>query len=216
MKKIAIIGAGGFGRELKGLIDDINKVNSIYEFVGYYEDNKVKGEKINGYPVLGTIEDLNKIDQKINIVLGIGDPKVKFKIISKINNPLITFPVLVHPSCIVGTDEVTIGAGTVICAGTIITCNIIIEKFVTFNLMCTVGHDTVIKEFSSFMPSINISGEVVVGKYVYVGTGAKIINQLQIGDRTIVGAGAVVSKSLPADCTAVGIPAKAIKTNEAW
>ena len=61
------------------------------------------------------------------------------------------------------------------------------------------------------MPSVNISGEVDINQSVYVGTGAKIINQLSIGENTIVGAGAVVAKSLPANCTAVGIPAKPIK-----
>jgi acetyltransferase-like isoleucine patch superfamily enzyme len=44
-----------------------------------------------------------------------------------------------------------------------------------------------------------------------VGTGAQIINLVEIGENTIIGAGAVVSKSLPANCTAVGIPAKPIK-----
>lgn len=61
------------------------------------------------------------------------------------------------------------------------------------------------------MPSVNISGEVEIGEAVYVGTGAKIINQLKIGDNTIIGAGAVVAKDLPANCTAVGVPAKVIK-----
>ena len=61
------------------------------------------------------------------------------------------------------------------------------------------------------MPSVNISGEVIIKEGVYIGTGAKIVNQLDIGENTIVGAGAVVSKSLPANCTAVGIPAKPIK-----
>jgi serine acetyltransferase len=61
------------------------------------------------------------------------------------------------------------------------------------------------------MPTVNISGEVVLGECVYVGTGAKIINQLEIGEGTIVGAGAVVAKTLPSNCTAVGIPAKPIK-----
>jgi serine acetyltransferase len=64
------------------------------------------------------------------------------------------------------------------------------------------------------MPTVNISGEVVVNEAVYVGTGAKIINLLEIGENTIVGAGAVVYKSLPANCTAVGIPAKPIKFHE--
>ena len=58
---------------------------------------------------------------------------------------------------------------------------------------------------------MNISGEVKIEEGVYVGTGVKIINRLNIGNWTIVGAGAVVSRNLPACCTAVGIPAKPIK-----
>ena len=80
--------------------------------------------------------------------------------------------------------------------------------------MCTVGHDTIIDDYYAFMPSVNISGEVHLHHSVYVGTGAKIINLLEVGESTIVGAGAVVSKSLPANCTAVGIPAKPIKFHE--
>jgi acetyltransferase-like isoleucine patch superfamily enzyme len=64
------------------------------------------------------------------------------------------------------------------------------------------------------MPGVNISGEVTIDECVYIGTGAKIVNQVEIGEGTIVAAGAVVSKSLPAHCTAVGVPAKPIKFNK--
>lgn len=211
MKRIAVIGAGGFGREVKMLIDDINSMEKKYDFLGYYDDGVEEGKIVNGFPVLGNIDKLNKIDSEIDIALGIGDPEIKAKIISRIDNKKVNFPALIHPSVIIGKDEVFVGKGTVICAGNIITCNINIKEFVTLNLMCTVGHDTIINDFSSFMPSVNISGEVVIHRKVYVGTGAKIINQLEIGESTIVGAGAVVSKSLPEFCTAVGIPAKPIK-----
>ena len=80
--------------------------------------------------------------------------------------------------------------------------------------MCTVGHDAMIDNYCSFMPSVNISGEVKVGEVVFVGTGAQIINQVEIGYNTIIGAGATVVKSLPANCTAVGMPAKPIKFNK--
>ena len=64
------------------------------------------------------------------------------------------------------------------------------------------------------MPTCNISGEVNIAEGVYCGTGAKIINLTSIGEHTIVGAGAVVAKPLPANCIAVGVPAKPIKFNE--
>lgn len=211
MDKIAIIGAGGFGREVKMLIDQINEKDKKYTFIGYFDDGFEIDTIINGYPVLGGIKAVNEIKEKIGIVAAIGLPSLKKNLLTQIVNPLIYYPTLIHPNVLIGSDEVNIGEGTIICAGNILTVNINIGKHVILNLACTVGHDTNIGNYSSFMPAVNISGEVNILEGVYVGTGAKIINQLEIGANTIVGAGAVVSKSLPAHCTAVGIPAKPIK-----
>lgn len=211
MKKIAIFGGGGFGREVKMLIDQINGVNHEYELIGYFDDGLPIGSTIGKYSVLGGINELNNFPEEIYLVFSIAKPQVKVKLLKLINNDKVKYPKLIHPSCFIGEDNVNIGEGTIICAGTLITVDINIGKHVILNLGCTIGHDTVIGSFSSFMPSVNISGEVVIGESVYCGTGAKIINQLEIGNETIIGAGAVVSKTLPPYCTAVGIPAKPIK-----
>lgn len=214
MNKIAIIGAGGFGREVKTIIDALNKIERVYQFIGFFDDGIAKGTVINGYPILGGIDDISSYQQELHVVVAIGDPKIKKSIISKIANNNVVFPNIISPKAEISDDYVTLGIGNIICSGTIITCNIDIKDFVILNLMCTVGHDTIIESYCSFMPSVNISGEVSINEGVYVGTGAKIINQLEIGAFTIVGAGAVVSKSLPAKCTAVGIPAKPIKFHD--
>lgn len=211
-KDIVIFGCGGFGREVKTLIDSINREEECFNFKGYFDDGVEIGTLINGFPVLGGIDKLNSYQNEISVVIAIGDPRIKKRIISKLTNTNIRFPKLIHPNVIVGDqDTVTIEEGCIITAGCILTCNILVEKHVIINLMCTVGHDTVIKRFCSFMPSVSISGEVVIEEEVYVGTGSKIINQLNVGYQTVIGAGAVVSKSLPERCTAVGIPAKPIK-----
>jgi sugar O-acyltransferase (sialic acid O-acetyltransferase NeuD family) len=215
MKKIAIIGAGGFGREVKMLIDQINYNEKQYEFIGFYDDNVESETIINGFKVLGSINELVQIDYNLELVISISDPKIKKKMYDTLNyNHFLSFPTLIHPNVLIGTDKVNIGYGCIICASNIITVNVTIGNFVILNLGCTVGHDTKIGDYSSFMPSVNISGEVIIEHSVYVGTGAKIINLLTIGNSTIVGAGAVVSKSLPEKCTAVGIPAKPIKYHE--
>lgn len=212
MNKIAIFGAGGFGREVHMLIEQINKHQKQWDFIGYFDDGLPKGEIINGYRVLGGVADVNDYSDNLAMVFALGHPSIKQKVVEKISNPNISFPVLVHPTALIGSmDYNTIGEGTIITAGCILTVNCNIGKHVILNLSCTVGHDTVIYDYCSFMPSVNISGEVSIYQGVYVGTGAKIINQLEIGEGTIVGAGAVVSKTLPANCTAVGIPAKPIK-----
>lgn len=210
--KIAILGTGGFAREVATLIQDINNTDSKYELVGFVDNSIEKGTLINGYPVIGNDEEINQTNEPIGLVLAFGEPKIKMKVRLKFTNPLVSFPTIIHPSAIVGDCKlVEIGDGCIICASVIITTNIKIKDFVTLNLQCTVGHDTIIDSYSSFMPSCNISGEVHIGEGVYCGTGVKIINQTDIGEHSIIGAGAVVAKSIPAYCTAVGVPAKPIK-----
>lgn len=214
INSIAIFGVGGFGREVLALIKDINSKTPIWNILGFFDDGHDKGEMINGYPILGNTEELNKWDTPISLAVSVGNPVVKKKIIENIDNPMVEFPTLIHPTVWIGDrDYVEVGKGCIICAGNLITTNIRLGDFVILNLGCTVGHDTIVNDYAAFMPSVNISGEVTVGEGVYVGTGAKIINQLEIGEYTIVGAGAVVSKSLPPHCTAVGVPAKPIKYN---
>lgn len=211
MKKIAIFGAGGFGREVKWLIDDINEIQPNWEFIGFFDDDFTGVTKIDPAFFLGGFAALEHWSEPLHIVFAIGNPLVKRKIIQKITNSNLKFPVLVHPSVQAGKTGVSIGEGSILCAGTILTIDIQIGRHVILNLDCTVGHDTVIGDFASFMPAVNISGEVTAGECVYGGTGAKIINQVEIGEGTIIGAGAVVAKSLPPNCTAVGIPAKPVK-----
>jgi sugar O-acyltransferase (sialic acid O-acetyltransferase NeuD family) len=212
MKDIAIFGVGGFGREVLALIKNINEVIPTWNIVGFFDDGYNKGTMFNGYPNLGTVDDLNQWKSPLCLVLAIGSSTIKNQVRQRISNPFIDYPTLIHPSVWIGDkDYVEIGKGCILCAGVMITTNVTIKDFVILNLQCTVGHDTVINENVSIMPSVNISGEVNLGEGVYIGTGSKIINQISIGNYTIVGAGAVVAKTLPAHCTAVGVPAKPIK-----
>lgn len=215
LKDIAIFGVGGFGREVLTLIQDINGAEPTYNIIGFFDDAHHKGENINGYPTLGTTEDLNRWGKPLCVVVAVGNPITRKKIVEKIANPLVSFPTIIHPSVLIGSKEyVRIGRGCIICAANLITTNIEIGDFVILNLACTVGHDTLIDDYAAFMPSVNISGEVTIRECVYVGTGTKIINQVEIGANAIVGAGAVVAKNLPENCTAVGVPAKVIKMKE--
>lgn len=55
---------------------------------------------------------------------------------------------------------------------------------------------------------VTLAGAVVLGGHVDIGSGAKILGPLQIGDHANIGANAVVTKDVPANATAKGIPAK--------
>jgi sugar O-acyltransferase (sialic acid O-acetyltransferase NeuD family) len=209
-KKIAIFGSGGFGLEVATLIEHINAIEGRWEFIGFFDDKPV-ANIINNYKVLGGINALNKWNSQLDLALALGIPKTRKKIREKIVNEKISFPPLIHPSIIMGRSEfIEIGEGSIICAGNILTTNIKIGKYVILNLSCTVGHESELGEFSSFMPSCNISGEVCIGRENYWGTGAKVINRKTIGNNVTVGAGSIIIDDIPDDVTIAGIPAKVI------
>ena len=214
MENIVVVGAGGFGREVKMLIDQINEESPKFNFIGFYDDSVQKGTKIAGFSVLGNIEELNIVKESTAVCIAIGAPKIKKEIVSKLTNPKLTFPNLIHPSVIMGIPLKTLGKGIIICAGSIITVDIVIGDFVTLNLGITVGHDTTIGDYCAFMPQANIAGEVVLGEAVYGGMGVGIINQVTVGDNVTLGAGSVLVKNIPSNCLAVGVPAKVIKQYE--
>ncbi|MBK6005224.1 serine acetyltransferase [Ramlibacter ginsenosidimutans] len=54
----------------------------------------------------------------------------------------------------------------------------------------------------------------VIGNRVYIGAGAKVLGKVHVGDGARIGAMAVVLEDVPADCTAVGIPARIIRRQE--
>lgn len=215
-KKIAIFGAGGFGREVLELIYQINAANGhdIWEITGFL-DRLEPGTQINGVPVLGDVDYLNQTKEELNVVLAIGSPQTKQRIVSQITNPLIKYPVLIHPSVVMPTDKslCNIAEGTIICAFNFISSNIKVGRHVLLNVTCTLGHDATVGDFSSFMPSVNISGEVNIGQRVYGGVGAQIINKVNIADDVTIGAGSVVLKDVGPNCTVMGVPARVVIKN---
>lgn len=213
LKDIVIIGTGGFAREVLFLLEQNNREHEDWNILGFV-DNQHR-EEVHGYPVLGNDDWLRQYPDTIHVVCGIGSPKLKKKIIEGFRDKKnIIFPNLIANGVAADFDNIRIGQGCILCEGTILTTDIELGDFVTVNLSCTIGHDTVIGDFVTINPGSNISGNVRIGSCADVGTGTRIIQGKTIGDSVILGAGAVVTKDIPSGCTAVGVPAKIIKGME--
>lgn len=59
---------------------------------------------------------------------------------------------------------------------------------------------------------MDIIAPIRIGNNVYVGMGAYILPGVTIGDNSIIGAGAVVTKDIPEDSVAAGVPARVLET----
>lgn len=89
-----------------------------------------------------------------------------------------------------------------------------IENFVSLNRNSTVGHHVVLENYVTVQPGANVCGFVTIGEGTLIGVGANILDGIKIGKNSIIGAGSVVTKNVPDNVVAYGIPCKVIKKNE--
>jgi sugar O-acyltransferase (sialic acid O-acetyltransferase NeuD family) len=208
---LAIVGAGGFGREIAWLADDINREKPTFELVGFIDDEATSTPE--GYPVVGNTDQWiahGRVD--VHLVCALGDPVTRWQVAGRLSDAGFKFATLVHPT-VKRSRHVRIGPGGMICADNILTTNIDIGAHALLNLDCTVGHDSTLADYISMMPGVHISGDVTTDIGAYFGTGAVAINGVRIGAWSVIGAGAVVSSDVPRGVIAVGVPAKPIKPN---
>lgn len=66
------------------------------------------------------------------------------------------------------------------------------------------------------VPDLELTAPISIGNDVYIGVNAVILAGVAIGNRCIIGAGAVVTKSIPDNSVAVGVPARVVKTVDAY
>ena len=211
MRKIVVIGAGGFAREVKFLIDDINENKKKYDFLGYIVSDLNKlGKYDSSDEVLGDFSWFDKHSDPLSVAIGIGNPNVRLKLGYELSEKYhhISCPPLIHPNVIFDKNSCTIEDGAIICSSTVMTVNVHVKKFSLINLCCTVGHEAVIGDGSVINPTVNISGGVNIGVCVLIGTGAQLLQYVKIGDNSVIGAGACVIKSVPPNEIWGGVPAK--------
>ncbi len=212
-KRIAIVGAGGFARELAWLISDISQdrarrgSSETMEVAGFLVSDRAKvGERDSA--ILGDFSWLenNHVDC---LAMGIGTPEVRLRLGEELKHrfPQIAWPALVHPS-VNYHESCHFAAGVTICAGNIATVNVKLEEFALVNLNCTIGHETSIGAGSVVNPVTAISGGVKIGKGVLVGTHVSILQYISIGDHAVIGSGAMVNKDVFPNTTVMGVPAK--------
>lgn len=211
MKKLVIIGAGDFGREVAWMVERINAVSQEWDLIGFVDDNlEIQNTKIGGYPFIGGIDSLCSINEDIYTVCSVGTGVTRKKIMDKLTGiSNVHLATLIDPAAIIGRN-VKIEEGCIICAGTIITVDCWIKSNVIINLNCTVGHDAVIDDFCTVQPGCNLSGRIHINSCVDVGTGSKIIQGKTICSNVVLGAGAVVVRDITIPGTYVGVPVKMV------
>lgn len=193
MKK-ALIGAGGFAREIMAHMQD-------FTLPLFIDDEYWSPNSENSLP-------LSQFDpNEYEVLVAVGDPRSRFEIVSRLpaETKYFTF---IHKSAQLLDDNISIGKGSIICAGSILTTNIRIGDHAHLNLQTTIGHDCEIGSYFTTAPGVKVSGNCKIYDCVYVGTNASIKQKTTIHSLATIGMNAAVVKNIEGPGVYVGVPAK--------
>jgi sugar O-acyltransferase (sialic acid O-acetyltransferase NeuD family) len=206
--RIVLVGCSGHARVILDILEEEDRC----DIAGLLDTYKPPGTELRGYKVLGSHRDLPALmvaDECDAVIVAIGDNWVRGQISNSIKDlvPQVRFMTTIHPSAQIAKD-VTIGDGTVIMAGAMVTTGCHIGESCILNTGASLDHDSMMGGFSSLAPRVVTGGNVNIGAFSAIGIGAIISHAIEIGEHTVVGAGATVIRDIPARVVAHGTPAR--------
>lgn len=214
MKKIWILGAGGFAVEVYSWLRDHLASTKDGEFAGFIDDFCPESGILNRIGDASERTATVKVDdfepaENDWCVCALGQPSAKADMLPKLAARGVRFLTLIHPTAIIGAN-VEIGEGSVICPRVILSgCNRL-GRFSSLNFFSSMSHDAVCGDYCTINPYAAVSGKCRLGDRVTVGSHAAIHPGVSIGDDVIVGIGSVVVNRIRGGKTVFGIPAVAI------
>jgi sugar O-acyltransferase (sialic acid O-acetyltransferase NeuD family) len=218
---VLVVGAGGHGREILAYVRDLAGAGARIRVLGFVDQGKPRGW-LGDAEILGGFSELKALLERragapLRYITAIGDNRARRECVEKAERlEARNFApwTLSHPRAIVGGD-VSIGEGTCLAPGSVLTTNVRVGKHCIVNVNASISHDSVVGDFANINPGAVVAGNVRIGEGCYIGAGATVIDKVSIGEWTTVGAGAVVVDDIPAHATAVGVPARVTKRHAA-
>ncbi|MEI6644604.1 MAG: acetyltransferase [bacterium] len=189
MKKIIIIGASGFGKEIAWIIDRMNHAGCDLGLIGFCDDASDKQSgTFAGFPLLGTLENAAAQLPGARFICAIGNNRARQSVVARACAVGILPHSIIDPTAIIAPDT-TIGKGSFIGIGSIVSSGALIGSHVIVNNQACVGHDVTLADFVQVCPGARISGGCHIGEGALLGTNASTIPLIKMGAWSTLGAG---------------------------
>ena len=215
MKRVLIVGAGGFAREVHAWFEAWQMAEASrcddYRFAGFLDRNPkaLEGVVIDA-EILGDPATYQPQADEV-FVCGLGLPQPKMLCCRGLQRRGAVFLTIVHPTALVG-PRCSLGTGCVVCPYVVVTCDVRIGDFAVLNAHSTIGHDARLGHGVTLSGHADVTGHVTLGDEVFLSSHASVIPGVTVPDRVMVGAGSVVVRASESDVTLFGVPAVSIPT----
>lgn len=202
-ENVIVIGGGGHAKVVVSTLMALGvSIQAVYD-----DDPDKWGKDLCGVKIAGPLSDLDKMVEG-KAILAIGDNKTRSSLAKRFRK--FNWLTVVHPHAFIHSS-VSIGKGTVVFAGAVIQPDAVIGDHCIVNTNAAVDHDCVVGDYAHLGPGSCLAGDVTVREGAFLATGGVAIIGTNIGKWSVVGAGGVVTKDIPDNVTAVGVPARVIK-----
>jgi sugar O-acyltransferase (sialic acid O-acetyltransferase NeuD family) len=212
-KRLVIVGAGGFGREVHGWVSTSPQWRERADIGSVvFVDDEVPAVPVSA-PIISTLGDYAPADNDL-VICAIGSPDVRRKIVDSLLSRNARMATFIHDRVVLG-DNIVIGDGAVVCPDAVLSSDVKVGDHVHINVGCTIGHDVRIGDFVTLSSACNLTGNVTVEDGAFIATAASVIPGKRIGAGSFVGAGSVVLKDVPPNVTVFGNPGAVVGKRQA-
>lgn len=207
MKRLVIIGAGGFGREVANAVPECRGFGRDFVLKGFLDANLAAMGGFAGYPpILGTPESY-EIEPDDVFFAALGNPKTRCRVVGQVASRGGRFLTLIHGTATLGRN-VEVGEGCYIAHHAVLTADIRLGRHVCVFHGTVIGHDGRIGDWSHVSSLVFFGGGVRLGEGVTVHPGVRIAPFKTVGDGATIGIGSVVLSNVRAGQTVFGVPAQ--------
>ena len=167
MKRLFILGAGGYGRTIADLASQLGE----YYQISFLDDNG-RGENI-----LGTCEDVFRfLDDRTEVYPAFGSGELRMKWLRRLEAAGCVVPSLVHPSAYVSPTAI-IGAGSMVLPMAVVNTGVTVEEGCIINIGALIDHDSVIEAGCHLAPGAIVKAENRIPSGMKIESGTVIENR---------------------------------------
>jgi len=165
MKKLLILGAGGYGKT----IADVARQLNVYDKIAFLDDGK------SGPEILGRCEEYILFSgENTDVYPAFGNNEIRMAWLEKLMQKDIPVPTLVHPSAYV-SPQAKLGQGTVVLPKAVVNTGVTVESGCIINIGALIDHDCYIEAGVHLCPGVIVKAENRIGAYARLESGEVIL-----------------------------------------
>jgi UDP-N-acetylbacillosamine N-acetyltransferase len=188
-RDIVILGSGGHAAHCVDLLAvlDLGPATSCLD-----DDPRRHGQMVLGVPVRGMIGDLSNLPEEALVIVAIGDPSVRGRLMALAQQRGLALPSLIHPAASVAASA-RVGAGCIIDAGAVIGSRAQLGSGVIVDAGASIAHDAWIGGMTHIEAGARVLPGARIGHAATIGAQAVVARGATVGDDALVAVGELVT-----------------------